>query len=146
MRLAGRAGALPTRRAGQRLGLGLSALAVQVFPGAEKRYADLQALLADSGLDLKQRSAPIVQPRPQVAAPPFAVNYAPTLANNCRQRAFTGPRSAFTVMLGPQVRSFSVALWAASEDLVRPYLTAAAPASRPQAAPVPLTDLQLLGV
>jgi NAD(P)-dependent dehydrogenase (short-subunit alcohol dehydrogenase family) len=37
-------------------------------------------------------------------------------------------------------------LWAASEDLVRPYLTAAAPASRPQAAPMPLTDLQLLSV
>jgi NAD(P)-dependent dehydrogenase (short-subunit alcohol dehydrogenase family) len=35
-------------------------------------------------------------------------------------------------------------LWAASEDLVRSYLTAAAPASRPQAAPARLTDLQLL--
>jgi NAD(P)-dependent dehydrogenase (short-subunit alcohol dehydrogenase family) len=37
-------------------------------------------------------------------------------------------------------------LWAASEDLVRPYLTTAAPASRPQAAPAPLTDLRLLSV
>ena len=37
-------------------------------------------------------------------------------------------------------------LWAASEDLVRPYLTAAAPANRPQAASLPLTDLQLLSV
>jgi hypothetical protein len=44
-------------------------LAVQVFPGGEKRYADLQSLLADSGLDLKQRAAPIAPPRPPAAVP-----------------------------------------------------------------------------
>jgi acyl-homoserine lactone acylase PvdQ len=58
---------------------------------------------------------------PAAASPPFAVNYAPTLANNCRWRAYTGPRSAFTVMLGPRVQSFSVALWGASEDPKSPH-------------------------
>jgi acyl-homoserine lactone acylase PvdQ len=69
-----------------------------------------------SGANIGTRKRP-----PGAGAPPFAVNYAPTLANNCVWRAYTGPRSAFTVMLGPKVRSFSVALWGTSEDPESPH-------------------------
>ncbi len=45
-------------------------LNVQVYPGGEKRYAELQSLLSDSGLDLKQRTTPIAPPRPTIAPRP----------------------------------------------------------------------------
>jgi acyl-homoserine lactone acylase PvdQ len=57
----------------------------------------------------------------QVGASPMVVSYFPKLSNPCQRRAFTGPRSAFTVTLGPQVHSFAVALWGASENPKSPH-------------------------
>jgi hypothetical protein len=42
---------------------------VQVFPGGEQRYADLQKLMADSGMDLKQRVTPIQPVQPTAPTP-----------------------------------------------------------------------------
>ena len=90
-------------------------LAIQVFPGGEQRYADLQALMADSGMDMKQRAAPAVPFQPPAPIPVAAP----------RQPPMTGP-----VALAPRQPPY-----AAPPQMPVPPPMTAAPRQPPLAAP-----------
>jgi acyl-homoserine-lactone acylase len=68
-----------------------------------------------SGINFNTRKVP-----PRAGAPLLAMNYG-LMGGGCQHRAYTGPHAAFTVLLGPKVRSFSVSVWGASEDPKSPH-------------------------